>query len=205
MLISNLILPYDYILLFIILLVIIFCFIKGFIQSVLGLLTWVGSILITIYSYDSFANFITKQILKIEFFQNLEYQMSILGIIVSVPIIFLISLFILKRLRKIISSDLDKQILGIIFDKLFGILYGLLFSYILITAILILLNKFELESLKSFLNDNSYIISSIDKFNYDYIYNIIDTVTFNDINFDYLKDLDYLLPYGQRFDFPFIS
>ena len=98
--------------------------------------------------------------------------MSILGIIVSVPIIFLISLFILKRLRKIISSDLDKQILGIIFDKLFGILYGLLFSYILITAILILLNKFELESLKSFLNDNSYIISSIDKFNYDYIYNI---------------------------------
>ena len=98
--------------------------------------------------------------------------MSILGIIVSIPIIFLISLFILKRLRKIISSDLDKQILGIIFDKLFGILYGLLFSYILITAILILLNKFELESLKSFLNDNSYIISSIDKFNYDYIYNI---------------------------------
>ncbi len=174
MLISNLILPYDYILLFIILLVIIFCFIKGFIQSVLGLLTWVGSILITIYSYDSFANFITKQILKIEFFQNLEYQMSILGIIVSVPIIFLISLFILKRLRKIISSDLDKQILGIIFDKLFGILYGLLFSYILITAILILLNKFELESLKSFLNDNSYIIASIDKFNYDFIYNISD-------------------------------
>jgi len=100
MLISNLIIPYDYILLFIILLVIIFCFIKGFIQSILGLLTWVGSILITIYSYDSFANFITKQILKIEFFQNLEYQMSILGIIVSVPIIFLISLFILKRLRK---------------------------------------------------------------------------------------------------------
>ena len=172
MLISNLILPYDYILLFIILLVIIFCFLKGFIQSILGLLTWVGSILITIYSYDSFGNFITKQILKIDFFQNLEYQMSILGIIVSIPIIFLISLFILKRLRKIISSDLDKQILGIIFDKLFGILYGLLFSYILITAILILLNKFELESLKSFLNDNSYIISSIDKFNYDYIYNI---------------------------------
>ena len=70
MLISNLIVPYDYILLFIILLVIIFCFIKGFIQSVLGLLTWVGSILITIYSYDTFANFITKQILKIDFFCN---------------------------------------------------------------------------------------------------------------------------------------
>ena len=36
----------------------------------------------------------------------------------------------------------------------------------------ILLNKFELESLKFFLNNNSYIISSIDNFNYDFIYNI---------------------------------
>ena len=53
MLITNLIFPYDYILLTIILIIVIFSFWKGFIQSILGLLTWIGSILITIYIYES--------------------------------------------------------------------------------------------------------------------------------------------------------
>ncbi len=172
MILNNFIIPYDYILLFIIILIIIFCFIKGFIQSILGLLTWVGSILITIYSYDSFSGFITKQLLKINFFQNFEYQTAIIGIIISIPVIFLISLFILKRLRKIISSDLDKQILGTIFDKLFGAIYGLIFSYILITAILILFNRFELNGMHSYINNNSYIISNINEYNNNFIFKL---------------------------------
>ena len=73
--IQNIIFPLDYIILTIGCIVIFFSFWKGFISSILGLLTWIGSILITIYSYDTFANFITKQTLKIEFFQNLEYHL----------------------------------------------------------------------------------------------------------------------------------
>ena len=66
-----LIFPYDYIVMTILLLIILFSLWKGFIQSILGLFAWLGSILITIYSYDSFANFLSKQILKIEDFPKL--------------------------------------------------------------------------------------------------------------------------------------
>ncbi len=165
MLINNLIFPYDYILFVIILMIIIYSFWRGFIQSILGLLTWIGSILITIYSYQSFANFITSQLLNFEFFKNNEYPTNIFGIIIAIPIIFLISLFILKKVRKFLSSDLDKQILGIILDKFFGFIYGIIFSYVVITAIIILFNRFDLVSLNEWSNNNSYIFSSINEFN----------------------------------------
>ena len=170
MLISNLIFPYDYILLTIILIIIIFSFWKGFIQSILGLLTWIGSILITIYIYESLANFITKELLNFDIFKNYEYLTNIASIIVSIPIIFLISLFILKKIRKFLSSDLDKQILGIILDKIFGFLYGIIFSYIIITAILILLNRFNFEKTNDWLNNNSNIFLYINNFNQNNIY-----------------------------------
>ena len=161
----TLIFPYDYIIITIILLTILFCLWRGFIQSILGLFTWLGSILITIYSYNSFANFLTNQILKIEIFQNYEYLSNIISIIISIPIIFLISLFILKKVRVIISSDLDKQILGKVFDKIFGIIYGALFSYIVLTALLILLERYKFENLNYWLNNNSNIIFTIHEFN----------------------------------------
>ena len=53
----NLNFPLDYIILIIIILFVIFSAFKGFIQSLLGLMTWVGSIIITLNSYNSFANF----------------------------------------------------------------------------------------------------------------------------------------------------
>jgi len=161
----TLIFPYDYIIITIILLTILFCLWRGFIQSILGLFTWLGSILITIYSYNSFANFLTNQILKIEIFQNYEYLSNIISIIISIPIIFLISLFILKKVRVIISSDLDKQILGKVFDKIFGVIYGILFSYIVITALIILLERYKFENSNYWLNNNSNIIFTINEFN----------------------------------------
>ena len=161
----TLIFPYDYIIITIILLTILFCVWRGFVQSILGLFTWLGSILITIYSYNSFANFLTNQILKIEIFQNYEYLSIIISIIISIPIIFLISLFFLKKIRIIISSDLDKQILGKVFDKIFGAMYGLLFSYIVLTALLILLERYKFENLNYWLNNNSNIIFTIHEFN----------------------------------------
>ena len=162
--------PYDHIVITIILIIILFSLWKGFIQSILGLFTWLGSILITIYSYNSFANFLSKQILQIEIFQNYEYLTSIISIIISIPIIFLISLFILKKIRKIISSDLDKQILGKVFDKIFGAVYGIFFSYLVLTAILIMLERYKFEDLNYWLNNNSNIILVINEFNKNNIY-----------------------------------
>jgi len=169
----SLIFPFDYIILLIFILIIFFCTWKGFIQSLLSLLTWVGSILITIYSYNSFANFLSKQILIINFFKNYDYLSNVIGIIVSIPIIFLISLFVLKKIRKFLSADLDKQILGIIFDKFFGLIYGLIFSYVIFSTILFASNKFGLERLNLWMTRNSYVLSEVDNFNNNYIINFI--------------------------------
>ena len=170
-----LIFPYDYIVMTILLLIILFSLWKGFIQSILGLFAWLGSILITIYSYDSFANFLSKQILKIEIFQNYEYFSTIISIVIAIPIIFLISLFILKKIRIIISSDLDKQILGKVFDKILGTIYGVLFSYLVLTALLIMLERYKFENINYWLNNNSNIILAVNEFNKNNIY-LIDPI-----------------------------
>jgi uncharacterized membrane protein required for colicin V production len=159
----------------ILLLIIFFSLWKGFIQSILGLFAWLGSILITIYSYDSFANFLSKQILKIEIFQNYEYFSTIIGIVIAIPIIFLISLFILKKVRIIISSDVDKQILGKVFDKILGAMYGVLFSYLILTALLIMLERYKFENINYWLNNKSNIIFAINEFNKNNIY-LIDPI-----------------------------
>ena len=171
----TLIFPYDYIVMTIILLIILFSLWKGFIQSILGLFAWLGSILITIYSYDSFANFLSKQILKIKIFQNYEYFSTIISIVIAIPIIFLISLFILKKVRKIISSDIDKQILGKVFDKILGTIYGALFSYLVLTALLIMLERYKFENINYWLNNNSNIILAVNEFNKNNIY-LIDPI-----------------------------
>lgn len=170
MIIEDLIFPYDYIVLTLICFVVIFCFWKGFIQSLLGLLTWVGSILITIYTYNTLADFLTNQLTNISFFQNYEYLTNIISIIISIPILFLISLFILKKIRKFLSDDLDKQILGKIFDKIFGFIYGIVFSYVILSTIIILLERFEYNELNSWLNNNSNIIYKISNFNQNHLY-----------------------------------
>ena len=168
--------PLDYVLLIIAILFIIFSTWKGLIQSILGLLTWVGSIIITLYSYNSFSNFLDTQLLKIKFFQNYEMMSNILSMIISIPLIFIITLFILKKIRKFLSSDLDKQIFGIIIDKVFGALYGLIFTYFIYSTILFTLNKFNFEDLNQWFFDNSQILNIINNINEEYIYEIIPAV-----------------------------
>ena len=97
---------FDYVVLILTAVIIIFSFWKGFINSILGLLTWVGSVLITIYSYQYLSNFLGEQLLKINFLQRFEQFVSVVSIIISIPIIFLISLFILKRIRKFLKIKL---------------------------------------------------------------------------------------------------
>ena len=102
--IENLIFPLDYIIVSIGSIVIIISFWKGIISSILGLLTWIGSILITLYSYSNLSNYINKQLLKLDILRDYEQITNILSNIISIPLIFLISLFILKRFRKIITT-----------------------------------------------------------------------------------------------------
>ena len=171
--IIDLIFPYDYIILIVVILITLFSIIKGFIHSILSLMTWIGSILITLYSYNSFSNFLNSQLLKIEFLHNYESISTVISILIAIPLIFLISLFILRRVRKILSADLDKQILGIIFDKILGLFYGLIFSYFIFSTIIFILNKFNLGNLSIWLVDNSEILNIINEINNNYFLNII--------------------------------
>jgi len=172
--VENFIIPLDYILLAISGIVIIFCFWRGITSSILGLLTWVGSIIITIYFYSDLSKFINAQLFKIDLLKNYEQITNILSTIISIPLIFLISLFILKKIRKIISSDLDKQVLGVLVDKLFGFLFGFLFNYIIFSTIIYLTNNFEfLNFINEWMLENSYLLTELENINNNLLNSII--------------------------------
>ena len=121
----------------------------------------------SIYSYQYLSDFLSEQLLNINLLQRFEQFVSVISIIISIPIIFLISLFILKRIRKFLNNDLDKQILGVIFDKCFGILYGILFSYIIFSSVLYLTDNYDVEILKNFhlfFVENSNILNQISEY-----------------------------------------
>ncbi len=169
---------FDYVIIILTALIVIFSFWKGFINSILGLLTWVGSVFVTIYSYQYLSDFLSKQLLNINFLQRFEQFVSVVSIIISIPIIFLISLFILKKIRKFLNSDLDKQILGVILDKFFGTLYGIIFSYIIYSSMLYLTYNNDLEILKNFhlfFVENSSILNYISEYNNNIIENYTNT------------------------------
>ena len=172
--IEKLIIPLDYIILVVGCLIVIFCFWRGVTASILGLLTWLGSIIITIYFYTDLSDFINSQLVNINILKNYEQITSILATLISIPLIFLISLFILKKIRKIISSDIDKQILGLLIDKIFGFLFGFIFSYIIFSTIIYFTNNFELLNfLNEWLLKNSYLLSELDSFNNSLLNSII--------------------------------
>jgi uncharacterized membrane protein required for colicin V production len=164
--IINLIFPLDYIILCIASVVIISSFWKGIINSILGLLTWAGSILITLYFYNNLSNFINSQLQKVNLLEDYAQITSILSTFISIPLIFLISHFIIKRIRKIITLDTDKKILGLLVDKFFGFLFGFLINYIIFSTFIYFINNFEfLNILKIWFTENSYIFMSLDNLN----------------------------------------
>lgn len=172
--IENLIFPLDYIILTMGGIVILFSFWKGIISSILGLLTWIGSILITLYFYDNLSNFINTQLLKLNLLNSYEQITNILSTIISIPLIFLISLFVLKRFRKIISSDLDRQILGLFIDKFFGFLFGFVLNYIILSTLIYCSDNFEfLNFLKDWVIENSHIMIELDIFNNNLFISIV--------------------------------
>ncbi len=157
----------DYIVIIFSLIFTLFGFWKGFINSILSLLTWVGSVFITIYSYNFVSSFITDILLNFSFLSNFEGFITLLSTIISIILIFLLSLFVLKRFRNIISNDLDKKILGLIIDKFFGIIYGILFSYIFFSTLLYITeNSLQiLIDVNMFLKEYSNILKIISENN----------------------------------------
>ena len=161
-------LPFDYVLIALILVIVIFYFWKGFINSILSLLTWIGSFFITIFSYEYLSSYLNNILLNIEFLSNFDQFNYILSILISIPLIFLLSLFILKKIRKIISNDIDKKIPGYVLDKFFGIIYGFLFSYIIFSSVVYFTVNNEISILNNFnifLLDNSNILNEINLYN----------------------------------------
>lgn len=159
---------FDYIVIIFTFIFVIFSFWKGFINSILSLLTWVGSIFITIFTYTYLSSFLENILNNIDFISELKQFNYYFSIVSSIPIIFLVSLFILKRFRKILNSDLDKQILGLILDKFFGILYGFLFSYVFFSTILFFTDNNDitiLYNIHNFLIDKANILNLINNYN----------------------------------------
>jgi len=161
----------DYILLVITSLFVLFSIWKGFIQSILGLMTWIGSIIITVVFYQKLSDYLSIYINKIGFLESLGLS-TIIATIISIPLIFIISLILLRKFRKIISADLDKATLGIILDKFFGIIYGFIFSYFIFSVLLLLIEQLN-SNFILFLNNNSFILSNINDINHSYIYKYI--------------------------------
>ena len=164
------ILPFDYLIIALTIVIVIFYFLKGFINSILSLLTWIGSLFITIFSYKYLSSYLNNILLNIEFLSNFDQFNYILSILISIPLIFLLSLFILKRIRKIISNDLDKKLLGYVLDKFFGIIYGFLFSYIIFSSVIFFTTNNDitiLNNLNYFLLDSSNILKEISLYNDD--------------------------------------
>ena len=84
--IEKLIIPLDYIILAIGCLIVFFCFWRGVTASILGLLTWLGSIIITIYFYTDLSDFFYSQLLNINIFKNYEQITSIFATLISIPL-----------------------------------------------------------------------------------------------------------------------
>ena len=76
----------DYIVLIFSCVLVIFSFWKGFVSSILGLLTWVGSIFITIYTYSFLSEFFYNLLLNIDFLSDFKQFVSTISFIISVPL-----------------------------------------------------------------------------------------------------------------------
>ena len=87
---------FDYVVLILTAVIVVFSFWKGFINSILGLLTWVGSVFVTIFSYQYLSNFLSEQLLYINFLQRFEQFVSVISIIISILISFSYHFFIKK-------------------------------------------------------------------------------------------------------------
>tara|TARA_Y100000741_G_scaffold260921_1_gene201598 strand:- start:88 stop:654 length:567 start_codon:yes stop_codon:yes gene_type:complete len=160
----------DYLITILSILIIVFSAWKGFIQSLLGILSWIGAILISVNFHPFLGDIILDQVSKLEFIARLNLPLEgIIKYLIAIPITFILSFYLLKKFRKFITSDLDKGILGTIIDKFFGIIFGIIFSYIILSTILIsnsiISSNWYEKNIVLLLKNNSTILIKIDEIN----------------------------------------
>ena len=160
----------DYLITILCILIIVFSAWKGFIQSLLGILSWIGAILISVNFHPFLGDIILDQVSKLEFIARLNLPLEgIIKYLIAIPITFILSFYLLKKFRKFITSDLDKGILGTLIDKLFGIIFGIIFSYIILSTILIsnsiISSNWYEKNIVLLLKNNSTILIKIDEIN----------------------------------------
>ena len=158
----------DYFFINIISISVIFSFIKGFTQSLLGLLTWIGATILTLVFFENLSNYLSEYLNKIEFLEKSGLSIMI-STVLSIPFIFLVSLFILKKVRSLISADFQKSSIGNFLDKLFGIVYGLAFGLLIISILLITVNNISNNFKSSSFVKNSLSYPYIDQLINNYI------------------------------------
>ena len=159
---------FDYFIFIIILISIIFSFIKGFVQSLLGLLTWIGATIITLIFYENLSNFIANYINRIGFFEQSGLS-AIISTGLSIPFIFLLSLILLRKIKSLISTNFQKSSLGTFFDKIFGIIYGFTVGLIIISITTITIEKIYDNFQNTRLINNSKLYPYLDTFSKEYI------------------------------------
>ena len=121
---------FDYFIIIFVALTVTFSFIKGFIQSLLGLLTWIGAVIITLIFYENISNYFASYLNNISFLEKSGLSL-IISTVLSIPFIFLVSLIILKKMRSMVSTNFQKSSIGNILDKILGVFYGFIFGILL--------------------------------------------------------------------------
>ena len=159
---------FDYFIIIIIITSVFFSFIKGFVQSLLGLLTWIGATIITLIFYENLSNFISNYINTIEFFEKSGLSV-IISTGLSIPFIFLLSLILLRKIKSLISTNFQKSSIGTFFDKIFGIIYGFVFGIVIISITTITIEKLYKNFPNTELIKNSTLYTYLNTINKDYI------------------------------------
>ena len=159
---------FDYFIIIIIITSVFFSFIKGFVQSLLGLLTWIGATIITLIFYENLSNFISNYINTIEFFEKSGLSV-IISTGLSIPFIFLLSLILLRKIKSLISTNFQKSSIGTFFDKIFGIIYGFVFGVVIISITTITIEKLYKNFPNTELIKNSTLYTYLNTINKDYI------------------------------------
>ena len=168
---------FDYFIVIIILLSMFFGFYKGFLQSILGLLTWIGAVIVTVVTQENLSIFLTYYFNKVPLINQTSLP-TIISTVLSIIFIFIISLIILRKIRSIISAEFQKSSIGYYFDKIIGIVYGFIFGLLIISITIVIIDKISSNTFTKlkFINESELYL---DKGNFISIEKIINMILKN--------------------------
>ncbi len=117
---------------------------KGFIKSLLYFSKWFFALIITIILFPKLSPLV-KDILESKLFADISLSL----------VLYIISLFVINGIAKVISKTLAWAGLGIV-DKTFGLVFGILKGYIICVCIFSLINWFYPHQKWPIETDNTY-------------------------------------------------